>query len=417
MQYREYGKTGKKVSVIGFGGMRFENEKDGIEAVRRAAELGVNYFDTAHTYFNGKSEYIVGKGLEGFKDKVYISNKSMISKDPTADNVRRRIDKSLKVMGIPKITFYHMWGILSWEMFERLLKAGGPYEGALKSKDEGLIEHIVFSVHANGDEIVKMVDTGLFEGVTLGYNIINYPYRLKGLQAAYETGMGVATMNSLHGGLIPLAERELSFIREGDNDTVVLAALRFNLSHKEISVALSGMKNIREVEENVKAADQITMPSPVMVEALKEKVSKWNRTLCTTCDYCQPCTKGIPISTYMSILDRYRMGQVTEARLHYIYSHFKGVLGKNMAVDCNECDACEKKCTQHLDIINRLKEAHKVFESGSLFHIKLYQKLLYINVQLQERKFLGKMYLSVLWMLSPLLRKLLPEYEEIIPKK
>jgi predicted aldo/keto reductase-like oxidoreductase len=417
MQYRIYGKTGKRVSAIGFGGMRFENEKDGIEAVRRAAELGVNYFDTAHTYFNGKSEYIIGKGLEGFEDKVYVSNKSMISKDPKSDDVRRRIEKSLKYLGIEKIAFYHMWGILNWEMFKRVIKPGGPYEGALKAKEEGLIEHIAFSVHDSGDEIVKMVNTGLFEGVTLGYNIINYPYRLKGLQAAYETGMGVATMNSLHGGLIPLAEKELSFIREGDNDTVVLAALRFNLSHKEISVALSGMKNIKEVEENVRAADQITMPSPVLIETLKEKVSKWNRTLCTTCDYCQPCIKGIPISTYLSILDRYRIGQVKDAKVQYIYSHLKGVLGGNMAANCDECGTCEKKCTQHLDIMNRLKEVNKIFESGSLFHIKVYQKLLYINKRLQKRKFLDKMYLSALWMLSPLLRKLLPEYEEITPKK
>lgn len=417
MRYRMYGKTGKKVSAIGFGGMRFENERDGIEAVRRAAELGINYFDTAHSYFNGKSEYVIGKGLEGFKDKIYISNKSMVSEDPKADDVRRRIEATLKIIGINKIAFYHMWAILNWNMFERVIKPGGPYEGALKAKEEGLIEHIAFSVHASGDEIVNMVNTGLFEGITLGYNIINYPYRLEGLQTAYKAGMGVATMNSLHGGLIPLAEKELSFIKENADDTVALAALRFNLSHIEISVALSGMKNVREVEENVKAADQITMPSPVMVETLKEKVSKWNRTLCTTCDYCQPCTKGIPISTYMSVLDRYRIGQVTEARLHYIYSHFKGILGKNLAQDCDECGACEKRCTQHLGIMERLKDANDIFESGSLFYIKVYQNLFYINKKLQKWGIFRRMYLTTLRMLSPLLRRFLPEYGKIIPKR
>jgi len=413
MQYRVYGKTGKRVSVIGFGGMRFENEKDGIEAVSRAAELGVNYFDTAHTYFNGKSENIIGKGLEGFKDKVYISNKSMISKDPTADDVRRRIETSLRNLGVGRIAFYHMWAILSWGMFERVIKAGGPYEGALKAKEEGLIEHIAFSVHAGGDEIIKMVNTGLFEGVTLGYNIINYPYRIKGLQAAHEAGMGIATMNSLHGGLIPLAEKELAFIKEGKNDTVALAALRFNLSHEEITLALSGMKNIKEVEENVRAADQIRNPSFVVRESMKEKVLKWNRTLCTMCDYCQPCQMGIPISTYVSILDRYKIGQMEDARIQYIYSHFRGVLGKNMAADCNQCGACEEKCTQHLDIINRLKDVNQIFESGSLFYIKVYQKLFYINKILKKRRVLKRIYSTILCMLSPILRRFLPEYDKI----
>nr|HPQ40569.1 aldo/keto reductase [bacterium] len=153
MHYRDYGKTGKRVSVIGFGGMRFtEDEDEGIRAMLRASELGINYFDTAPHYCKDRSEIIFGNAFKEFTRPFYVSSKSSIGEEKTADDVRRRVETALERMGTGKIHFFHMWCIMNWDHFEKVIAPGGPYEGALKLKDEGLVEHVVFSTHANGDE-------------------------------------------------------------------------------------------------------------------------------------------------------------------------------------------------------------------------------------------------------------------------
>jgi predicted aldo/keto reductase-like oxidoreductase len=126
MRYKEFGKTGKKVSVLGFGGMRFdpEDEELAIRTVHRAAELGINYFDTAPGYCQDKSELFIHKALTSLPERmdkdIYISTKSHYRADPTADDVRRRIDDQLKKLRCEKIHFYNMWCILDLEQFDTI---------------------------------------------------------------------------------------------------------------------------------------------------------------------------------------------------------------------------------------------------------------------------------------------------------
>ena len=168
MRYKNFEKTGKKVSALGFGGMRFdpENEEMSLRAVQRAAELGINYFDTAPGYCEDTSERFIGKALSELpkeqQEGLYISTKSHISADPKADDVRRRIDDQLKKFHRDKIEFYNMWCILDLEQFRNIMAPGGPYEGALKAKKEGLIEHICASTHASGEEIAEIVKADVF---------------------------------------------------------------------------------------------------------------------------------------------------------------------------------------------------------------------------------------------------------------
>ena len=256
MIYKPYGKTGKKVSAIGFGGMRFPEGcsiEEGAEIVRYASELGINYFDTAPNYCNDTSEDIFGEAFKQMPKDFYVSTKSSISSDPTGDDVRRRLENSLKRMGLEKINFYNMWCILTYDQYKRVIAKDGPYWGALKAKEEGLIDHLVFSTHASGEEIRMMVEDGLFEGVTLGYNAVNFPYRAEGIEAAYKHGLGVVTMNPLGGGLIPQNQEYFSFLKQNEAESTIQAALRFNACHESISVVLSGMGSKEEVRHNVEA--------------------------------------------------------------------------------------------------------------------------------------------------------------------
>lgn len=359
MEYRPYGKTGKNVSVIGFGGMRFGEDEDyAVEVVRRANALGINYFDTAPSYCNDRSEIIFGKAFKNMPGQFYVSTKSSIHSDATADKVRSRIENSLNRMGVDKIHFYHMWCIMDLNQYERVMAPGGPYEGALKAKEEGLIEHLVFSTHCKGEDIKKIIEDNGFEGVLLGYNVVNYPYRQLGVETALKHGIGVATMNPLGGGLIPQHAERFSFLRQWEDETTVQAALRFNAAQPGITVVLSGMSTLEEVEENVNTVKHPLTFSPEKLKEIEAQMGGGFNTLCTTCGYCMKCPQKIKISSYLEAYNLMVLDSKERMLNHLDWQRSKGRFKDTDAKPsaCIACGACEKLCTQKLPIIERLKE-------------------------------------------------------------
>ena len=359
MRYKKFGNTGKKVSALGFGGMRFdpEDEEMSVRAVQRAVELGVKYFDTAPGYCEDTSERFIGKALSALpKDKqkgLYISTKSHIAADPKADDVRRRIDNQLKIFHRDKIEFYNMWCILDLDQFEEIMAPGGPYEGVLEAKKEGLIEHICGTTHASGEEIANIVEADVFEGITLGYNILNHEFRKTGMEAAAKAGCAVITMNPLGGGMLTRDEEMLSVLKEDEADSFIAAALRFNFSHPEITVVLAGMKSAAEVEFNVKVAESVGEPDPGVVERMIQKFESLGESFCTGCKYClEHCPEEIQIHLYAGLWDRVRMKLPEDAhRVYKIYleGEDRWLKGKR-ASDCTQCGECEQACTQKLPI-------------------------------------------------------------------
>ena len=359
MRYKEFGRTGKKVSVLGFGGMRFDpkDEETSVRAVQRAAELGINYFDTAPGYCEDTSETFIGKALSALpKEKqkgLYISTKSHIGADPKAEDVRRRIEDQLKKFKRDKIEFYNMWCILDLDQFNEIMAKGGPYEGALKAKDEGLIEHICGSTHASGEEIVEIVKADIFEGITLGYNILNHEFRKEGMEAAARAECAAVTMNPLGGGMLTRDEKMLSVLKEDEADSFIAAALRFNLSHPEITVVLAGMKDAAEVEFNVKVAESVKEPDPEVVKRLIQKFESLGESFCTGCQYClEHCPENIQIHLYAGLWDRVRMKLPEDT--HRVYNVYlagedRWLKGKRASA-CTQCGECEQACTQKLPI-------------------------------------------------------------------
>ncbi|MBN1295188.1 aldo/keto reductase [bacterium] len=366
MQTREYGRTGKHVSIIGFGGMRFTDDDDeSVRAILRASELGINYFDTAPHYCRDRSEDIFGKAFASFTRPFYVSTKSSIGDEKNADEVRRRAELSLKRLGVSKIHFFHMWCIMNWDHFQKVIAPGGPYDGAAILKKEGLIDHIVFSTHANGDEIRRMCETNRFEGVLLGYNLFNHSNRFDGILAAQENTMGVAVMNPLGGGMIPAAQSQLQFLPEHDDETVVQAALRFVVSEPGVTLALVGMSTVAQVEENAKVGDRITRPDPERVARIKRKYGEFGEAYCTACKYCLPCPAQINIPNLLSCLNRQRVGLEKEAGMFYEFFKKTGKTDFIPASACADCGICEERCTQHLPIRAQLREVTRLFESDN----------------------------------------------------
>lgn len=366
MNYSEYGRTGAKVSAVGFGGMRFDESKsheENAELLLYAQSKGINYFDTAPTYCSDTSEDIFGvamKQMASTRGDYYVTTKGMPVDFDTAEKARAQVEKSLKRLNVDKIDFYHVWCIRRVDQYELAMKKGGQYEGLMRCKEEGMIGNIVISTHLPGAQIKGIVEKGEFEGVLLGVNVLNFPYRWEGIQAAYEAGLGVVAMNPLSGGMIPQHEKELDFLSDGD-ESPTEAALRFCINCPQLTVALVGFTTRDHIDMACAIADAAKPFSEADIERVRANVSENMNSLCTGCGYClKSCPQNIPVPGYMQVYnEKLFLGLDDKAMLGKVkFSHEWGLLVDRFAEagDCVECGACENVCTQHLDIMNRLKE-------------------------------------------------------------
>ncbi|MDR0293886.1 MAG: aldo/keto reductase [Oscillospiraceae bacterium] len=360
MLYKQLGNTGKRVSAIGFGAMRFKKEEYSksldicAELVVKACELGVNYVDTAPGYCDGMSEKIVGRAVAQMKEKPYLSTKCGLWNATDASGTRRIIESSLKNLQSEKITVYNMWSLKSLDDYRQMTRKGGNYDGILKAKEEGLIEHICCTAHADGETIRTIVGDGKVEVVTLGYNALNFAYRREGVKACREKGLGVVVMNPLGGGVIPRYADKFSFIKTRPDESVATAALRFLLGHEEISVTLPGISGVRELEECVAAADNVTPVTEERLAEMSKLLGAELNTLCTGCRYCDECPSGVPIPQLMEAYNSYLLSGEKKAIKERLGMHWS--LSPKDAAACTACGQCEPLCTQKLPIIKRLGE-------------------------------------------------------------
>jgi predicted aldo/keto reductase-like oxidoreductase len=366
MIYSEYGRTGANVSAVGFGGMRFDESKsneENAELLLYAWSKGINYFDTAPEYCSDRSEDIFGIALKQMADnrsRYYVSTKGMPTSFDTAGKARAAVHRSLKRLNVDKIDFYHVWCIRTLDHYELAMKKGGQYEGLARCKEEGLIGNIVISTHLPGSQVESIIRKNEYEGVLLGVNVLNFPFRWQGVRAAYEAGLGVVAMNPLSGGLIPKHEGQFAFLAQGD-ETPTQAALRFCISSPQITVTLVGFTTKEHIDIACRVADDARPFSDEDIDRVGARVSENMNALCTGCGYCMPCCpEDIPIASYMQVYNEKPLFKRTEKEMlaKIDGDHKWGILVDRPADagDCTECAACEQACTQHLNIIERLKE-------------------------------------------------------------
>lgn len=374
MVFRRFGKTNMDLSILGMGGARYPyndgNPEKAIQLITKAYEYGINYFETGPEYVQDKSEEYLGLALKEIDQKnkdiknplpYYWGTKSgLYLGDKTADDVRRRIDTSLKRIDKDSVPLYHMWAIMNIDHYNEVMKKGGPYEGALKAKKEGLIDHIIFSTHASGDENIQIINDGVFEGMLVGYNITNFPRQEKAIKLAGEKNMGVLVMNPLAGGLIPRNENYFKECLQNSNTdmSLVQTALAFVMGQPEITVALSGMEKEEYIVENIKTLNYLKIFKPKQLTGLKEQYLKGLEGICTTCQYCtNKCPENIAIDAIMRAYNSYIMQG--KDRFQAWARWYKGTEGVDFQAEiskCIQCGLCEQVCTQHLNILERFDQ-------------------------------------------------------------
>ena len=365
MIYRDFGKTGIKVSALGFGCMRlpgshidghFEPDQEKTtEMILRAYGLGVNYFDTAPGYCDTRSEIAVGKALKGIRDKVYISTKLPMT--DAGDNLRRDLEQSLKKLDTDYIDFYHFWGI-GRRQLENVLpntKSGYVYE-AMKAKEEGLIKHLSFSFHDSPDVMMKIVDTGLFESVLCQYNLLDRS-NAEAIKYAESRGVGVVIMGPVAGGRIGAPSDTIASMLPVKAQSSAEIALRFVIASPGVSCALSGMGNLDMVEENCRVASVETALSDdekKRIDVALDENKRLSELYCTGCKYCLPCPNNVNIPLNFEAMNFHKVYGLTQHAKN-IYRDIKGDRGEK-ADKCIECGICEDKCPQKIKIREQLRE-------------------------------------------------------------
>lgn len=368
MQYREYGKTGDWVSVLGYGAMRLPMVGDHVDMdlsvslIRKSFELGVNYVDSAVGYCNGESQIAVGKAVKGWRDKVFVSTKNHY-KGESGDEWQRLLDQSLQRMDVDYIDFYHSHG-LGWDEYNRMLKPGGPMERFRKAKEQKLIRHICYSCHDSPENMKKLINTGEFEGMLVQYNLLDRKNE-EAIAYAHEKGMGVAIMGPVGGGRLVAPSDQLQNIIGGVKSTPEIA-LRFVWSNPNVTLALSGMNSMAMVQENTATASReeplTGQERQKVLEAMGE-IKRLSDLYCTGCGYCMPCPNDVDIPANFSAMIYYKVfGLENYARQQYRRLEKKrkpdGTIVEAWAAACIECGKCEPKCPQKIKIREQLKETH-----------------------------------------------------------
>lgn len=367
MLYRALGRTGYRVSQLGFGSMRLPMKGEGQDAhvdrdlaipmYHRAFGAGVNYVDTAVGYCNQDSQRVVGEALKGWRDKIVISTKNPYYGEDEAD-WWKNLENSLERLQVEYIDIYNHHGP-GWELYETAI-APRLSKWMIKAKEQGLIKHICCSFHDSNEALIKLVDTGYPEVITLQYNIL-FQDLADGIAHAYERGVGIVVMGPVGGGRLGASSPVLETLVPGIKRVPELA-LRFVLNNPNVSVALSGMSTMQQVEENLTTASDLQTLNAEEQAAIDEhlgRLKKMAELYCSGCGYCQPCPQDVNIPM---IFNFYNVGRVyglwDDARQNYETLGTVDWLKGAHADACTECGLCEEKCPQKLHIRDQLKEAH-----------------------------------------------------------
>ena len=376
MNYRNFGKTGEKISALGFGCMRFpeyrEDEKNFVdqekvdEMLAYAYDQGVNYFDTAPFYCNHNSEAAVGHAVKSFRDKILLSTKLPMDDAKSPEDFRRLLERSLTRMGTDHVDFYHFWGINKGS-YDNIILKNNLLEAAAKAKEEGLIRHISFSFHDRPEVIKYIIDESEARGIPMESMLCQYNLLDRSNEAmikyAQEKGLGTVAMGPVGGGRLSAPTDLYAKLTGKASIATYELAFKFCLGNPSLNCALSGMQNLDMVKKNVAVASDDTAFSAEEWEQLgiaMEEIKKFSELYCTGCKYCQPCPVEINIPRIFEIWTYYNVYGLKDHAKN-MYRDYVRRGGKTFA-DCKQCGLCEKKCPQHLAIREHLEKVCEILK-------------------------------------------------------
>ena len=332
MKTRRLGKTGMTVSVVGFGGIPIQGAsfEEADRILRKALELGINFFDSARGYTD--SEEKMGRTLPAIRDKIYIATKAL---SRSAPKLAAEIETSLRNLRTDTIDLYQLHSVGSPKELAAVLAPGGAYDALDKAREQGKVRWVGITGHSR-EVMLKAIETGRFDTVQFPFNPIEDEWADAVIPAAKNAGMGTICMKPFAGGAIRSRR----------------AALLFELS-RGMDVVIPGMDAVEQVVENAAAGAELEPPGPRELEELAADKTRWGDKFCRRCAYCMPCPNGLNIPFLFLIEGYYSRYELRDWALQRLAG-----LEKKFA-DCKECGECLAKCPYGLSIPDMMKDAAK----------------------------------------------------------
>lgn len=384
MQYRKFGRFDFNVSALGFGTMRLPTdgdvnngnrlssdivEEEAIRIIRYAIDQGVNYIDTAYGYHGGNSEVVTGKALkDGYRDKVMLATKSPTWFIKKTEDFDRLLEEQLNKLQTDCIDFYLLHAINGDSWKDTILKLN-ILERAEAAKKAGKIKFLGFSFHGDGDSFIEIVDGyDKWDFCQIQYNYMDIENQagVRGLKHAASKGLAVIIMEPLLGGRLANPPKDIKAILDENNTgrTPAYWALEWLWNQPEVTLVLSGMSNMKQVEENLVSADNsgvglFGQNDEDVIERVRQKYEERAAIPCTACSYCMPCPNNVDIPRNFEIYnDSVIYEDVEGAKVGY-NAFFDAA---KRASECIQCRICEDKCPQKIMISEWMPKVHELLK-------------------------------------------------------
>jgi len=380
MLYREAGKTGQKLSILGFGAMRLPtlggkahriDEPQAQAMLDYALRHGVNYFDTAYVYHSeipfqaGMSEVFLGRALKPHRQRVHLATKLPSWFVKSRADMDRFLDEQLARLQTDHIDFYllHSLNADTWKNLHRL-DVTAFLDAALA---DGRIKFAGFSFHDEAPLFQEILEAYDWAFCQVQYNYMDEQFQAgsQGLELAAARGVAVIVMEPLRGGsLVNRLPPDVQALWQRANRTPVEGALRFVWNRPEVSVVLSGMSSMEQVIENVRLAEagrphSLSSKDLALIAEVRAIYQARTRVRCTNCGYCLPCPSGVAIPINFQQLNNLSMYGARDTA-NFFYYHI--LAADQRASHCEDCGQCEDLCPQKIPIRAMLQEVVKELE-------------------------------------------------------
>jgi len=358
----------ENIPKLGFGLMRLptkggDSEID-IEHVEKMVDHymdnGMNYFDTAYFYHDGKSEGVFKEAVvkRYSRDSFTVADKMPIWLVENPEDIERIFNEQLERCGVEYFDYYLLHALDGAKNTK--CEEMGAYDFCLRMKEEGKIKSLGFSFHGTTQDLKHILSTHPeLEFVQLQINYYDWEFDAKvHYEIACEYNKPIIIMEPVRGGFLAKMPKEIEDIFKSVKPDMSIAswAIRFVASLEGVMTVLSGMSNMEQLTDNVSYMKEF---EPLLAHEDKA-VAQAVKTLleaptvpCTDCKYCVECPIEIPIFDIFSIYNNEFVNNKSIGEFKKKYAEFE--IGSNAAA-CVECGLCESVCPQNIPIINKLAD-------------------------------------------------------------
>jgi len=327
--------------------MRVEDMPEAAKLVHHAIDRGISYLDTARAYKDSEAKF--GLVMKERRDEVFLATKTQ---GRSKEEALTHLDESLAALQTDVLDLWQLHDVSTSQFWEQVMGPGGALEAAKQARAEGRARFIGVTGH-NIPVLQKAIESGEFDSVLCVYNLAINDTDGPVIKAAAAAGMGVAIMKPLSGGIF---FRHME-AQEAEEQITPEAAWRYVLGNPDISVALAGVQEMRDIDQAVDISEGFEPLTAEETDAYVQLAQSLGENVCRDCRYCSECPQDIEVWRIMQMLDRARVFSYEWPKFRTEYAQIEV-----KADACEECGSCEESCPFDLNIIERLKKAHEHFD-------------------------------------------------------